>query len=84
MYTAKTKCFGFGGGLQDLFDGRGLPEKQTARKEAERAAAATLHRMFPSQTLPPKRNKGVSTLELKFRPLGGLILYCTILYHTIL
>lgn len=71
MYCVETRCFQFGGGLQDLFLGESISAKNQARKVAEKEAAAKLHSMFPSQTTPPKSKVGCSTLEVGFKSIGG-------------
>ncbi|CAK9110281.1 unnamed protein product [Durusdinium trenchii] len=71
MYTGITKCFKFEEGLQKLFRGSSLKERQEARKVAEEAAAAELRRLFPELLLPDRPRKSQTTLALHFRPLGG-------------
>jgi len=71
MYCCDTKPFAFAHGLQHLFSGRTLKEKQLSRKDAEREAATKLHEQFQALTLPPKRRVGYSTLEVRFRHVGG-------------
>jgi len=71
MYCCETKPFAFAHGLQELFPGRTLKEKQLSRKDAEREAATKLHEQFQALTFAPQQRKGVSTLEVRFRHVGG-------------
>ncbi|CAE8706463.1 unnamed protein product, partial [Polarella glacialis] len=77
MYCGQTKCFQFLAGLQDLFEGATLKDKNEARKLAERAAAEKLLAMFPEQTRKAQQRKGISTLEIGFRSIGGPVLPVT-------
>eukprot|EP00927_Polykrikos_kofoidii_P033614 TRINITY_DN2843_c0_g3_i1.p1 TRINITY_DN2843_c0_g3~~TRINITY_DN2843_c0_g3_i1.p1 ORF type:complete len:833 (-),score=126.18 TRINITY_DN2843_c0_g3_i1:153-2651(-) len=74
MYCGDTRCFQFAGGLQDLFHGNSLKERQHARKTAERSIAQRLHELFPAQTAPSVEKRGRATLEVNFRSIGGMVL----------
>lgn len=74
MYCGDTRCFQFAGGLQDLFHGNNLKERQHARKAAERSIAQRLHELFPAQTAPSVEKRGRATLEVNFRSIGGMVL----------
>jgi len=77
MYCGQTRCFKSRGGLQDLFDGNDLKEKNASRKVSERSNAAILQRMFPSLLHPSKEKLMTSTLEVRFRSTGGMVLPTT-------
>jgi hypothetical protein len=77
MYAGETRCFGFEQGLQAQFEGISLEEKNKARKAAERDAASRLQDLFPEQMLRSKEKKGIQTLEIRFRSIGGLVIPMT-------
>eukprot|EP00930_Biecheleria_cincta_P005553 TRINITY_DN106484_c0_g1_i1.p1 TRINITY_DN106484_c0_g1~~TRINITY_DN106484_c0_g1_i1.p1 ORF type:complete len:599 (+),score=129.22 TRINITY_DN106484_c0_g1_i1:37-1797(+) len=81
MYAGVTRCFKFAHGLQSLFEGSSLSQKNDARKVAEREAARKLMDMFPKQTGQSKQRKTVSTLEVSFRHIGGFPLPVTTADH---
>jgi len=73
MYAGVTKCFKYAQGLQELFPGSSLTEKNKARKEAERAAVEEILNRpeFSKQAKKSKPRTGVQTLEITFLAIGG-------------
>ncbi len=73
MYSAKTKCFKNTGGLQDLFEGKNLKQKNEARKFEEHTGHMMIENAFPTlythQSVRPR--KDMQTMEGGFHSVSS-------------